>query len=170
LEIAKSPMTIKGGVVTPALDFWSETVQQIKHYEPAHSLDLRVNFPQFRPLPSYSFSECCQDLSIIMLIDSLSLKYPPFSHYYTLYIKKYDWHGLKSSTSSQPSQNRLYHSKTHGRDTTSSLNTSVNKRKLLVTYFLSFIRNVKLIRCSIFLSGLISTYNAYKVTLADDHE
>jgi len=62
--------------------------------------DPRIVFLKFRPLSGYSFSECCQDLQIVMLINSLCL-----SRYYTNHVEKYDRRDFRSLTSSRPSRN-----------------------------------------------------------------
>jgi len=120
--------------------------------------DSIVVFPSFTPLSSYPFSERCQHSWIMMLINSPSLRYP-FGHYHTFYVEKYVQRGHKSSTSSRASWNRLCHSITRGRDTTSSpSHTSINKRKLPVADFPSFTRNCKLTYAVQFLSsGMVST-------------
>lgn len=116
--------------------------------------DPRNIFLQLRTLFSYLFSECRRHFKIIIIWPfQLPFKYSVvnlftrFEILWSVFGERKRPTRFSSSTSSQPSHNRLCHSKPLDRDITISIYISVNIQKLLIATFSSFTKCFKVIRC-----------------------
>jgi hypothetical protein len=138
------------------------------HCEELQCLDAKhtIFLPQFQPFLPHSFSEICQDLQVLFLINHLTLRYP-FSHYYTFYVEENSHLCLHLWLA----RSCFFHSLWSGWKWHNIITAHLIRHlETFCQSYLNFTRNFKFIHCSSFIPVTSATEQDNTVTLKQSSE